>query len=387
MKVLFISPSFYPATHYGGPTIVNRGLCESLAKQEGLEIEVLTTDADGPSRMIGDAWSSKQRYSVIYSPRRCKPDIAPSLLWRLAGMIRRTDVVHLNGVYSFTTLPTLALCYLLRKPVVWSTHGALQRWEGTRRASSKRFWERLCDLLCEADRVVLHTTGVQEQSESQSRMQNVSCIVLPYGVDTPELKHDKKSEPHPLRLLFLGRLHPIKGLENLLQALTLANEKATLAICGKGEATYESHLRSLAGDLKLGNRVRFLGRVEGSAREQQFREADVCVVPSFKESFGAVVGESLARGVPVIAGEGAPWERVEEQGCGLWVSNEPRELARAIDRMAKMPLGTMGLRGRAWMEQEFSWAQVAREMIGEYERLLQVQTGKRADILHSPKTA
>ena len=52
-----------------------------------------------------------------------------------------------------------------------------------------------------------------------------------------------------------------------------------------------------------------------------------------------------------------------------------------------MPLGTMGLRGRAWMEQEFSWAQVAREMIGEYERLLQVQTGKRADILHSPKTA
>jgi glycosyltransferase involved in cell wall biosynthesis len=302
-------------------------------------------------------------------------------------MIRRADVVHLNGVYSFTTLPSLALCYLLRKPVVWSTHGALQRWEGSRRSSSKRFWERLCDVLCEADRVVLHTTGAPEQIESQSRMHNVSCIVLPYGVDIPELTQDRKPEPRSLQLLFLGRLHPIKGLENLLHALTLADEKATLAICGKGEATYEAHLRSLAGDLKLESQVRFLGRVEGDAREQQFREADVCVVPSFKESFGAVVAESLARGVPVIAGQGTPWERVEEQGCGLWVSNEPRELARAIDRMATMPRETTGLRGRAWMEREFSWAQVGREMIGEYERLLQAQTGRRADILHSPKTA
>jgi glycosyltransferase involved in cell wall biosynthesis len=386
MKVLVVTPSFYPATYYGGPTIVSRALCESMAEQQ-VEIQVLTTDANGPERINAGAAKSGQKYSVVYCRRRCKPDFAPSLLWRLGGMIRRSDIVHLHGVYSFTTLPTLALCHLLRKPVVWSTHGALQRWEGSRRAISKRFWERICDCFCEADRVAIHTTGSQEQIESHRRIRNVSEVVLPYGVEIPEPNRANHSRTHGLRLLFLGRLHPIKGLENLLRALTIVSENATLAICGEGEAAYESHLRSLVSRLELEDRVRFFGRVDGPAREQQFQQADVCVVPSFKESFGAVIVESLAHQVPVIAGRGTPWERLEEQDCGLWVSNDPQELARAIDRISTMPREEMGLRGRAWMEREFSWPQVARGMIGEYERLLQAQPGRRADILHSAKAA
>jgi glycosyltransferase involved in cell wall biosynthesis len=386
MKVLFVTPSFYPATHYGGPTVVSRALCESMAEQQ-VEIQVLTTDANGPERIAAGAAKSGRKYSVVYCRRRFKPDIAPSLLWRLGAMIRRSDIVHLHGVYSFTTLPTLALCNLLRKPVVWSTHGALQRWEGSRRATGKQFWERICDLFCAANRVALHTTGAQEQIESQSRIRNVSEVVLPHGVEIPELNRASDSRTHQLRLLFLGRLHPIKGLENLLQALSIVNENATLAICGEGEPAYESHLRSLVGRLELEDRVRFLGRVDGPSREQQFQQADVCVVPSFKESFGAVIVESLARRVPVIAGRGTPWERLEEQDCGLWVANDPQELARAIDRISTMPLEEMGLRGRAWMEREFSWPQVARGMIGEYERLLQAPPGRRTDILHSAKAA
>src|SRR5262249_13327423 len=155
------------------------------------------------------------------------------------------------------------------------------------------------------------------------------------------LNQAKGSRTHALRLLFLGRLHPIKGLENLLPALQLADAKATLAICGEGEPAYESQLRTLVRSLKLEDRVRFFGRVAVPPREQQFHDADVCVVPSFKESFGAVIVESLARAVPVIAGRGTPWEQVEEHGCGMWVSNDAEVLAQAIDRMATMPLEAM----------------------------------------------
>jgi hypothetical protein len=52
MKILFISPSFYPAFHYGGPTFINRSLCDALGKTEQLQMEVLTTDSDGPRRRI-----------------------------------------------------------------------------------------------------------------------------------------------------------------------------------------------------------------------------------------------------------------------------------------------------------------------------------------------
>jgi glycosyltransferase involved in cell wall biosynthesis len=73
--------------------------------------------------------------------------------------------------------------------------------------------------------------------------------------------------------------------------------------------------------------------------------------------------------VPVIASRGIPWQRIEEIGCGLWVNNDPEELARAIDRAAKMPLPAMGLNGHAWMQREYSWREVAEEMCDVYRRM------------------
>src|SRR5437764_3780901 len=126
MKVLLVSPSFYPATYYGGPLFLNHAMCESLSQNDDIQLQVLTTDADGPQRRIdpGSIWREGKRDFVIhYCRRTIHPDISLKLLARLPAMIRGADVVHLNGVYSFTTLPTLALCRLMRKPVVWSPLG------------------------------------------------------------------------------------------------------------------------------------------------------------------------------------------------------------------------------------------------------------------------
>src|SRR2546423_3558252 len=177
MKVLFISPSFYPATYYGGPTFINRDLCQTLSAG-GVELQVLTTDSDGPRRRIdlNDSFLREPDYEITYCRRIFRPDIAPGLLLRLAKMIRRADVVHLNGVYSFTTLPTLALCKLMRKPVVWSTLGALQRWQGTRRRGIKTVWEKLCNSLCTTQRVLLHVTSEEEKIESLEKIPRAGAV-------------------------------------------------------------------------------------------------------------------------------------------------------------------------------------------------------------------
>src|SRR2546421_3712246 len=358
MKVLFISPSFYPATYYGGPLFLNQAMCESLSHNDDIQLQVLTTDADGPHRRIDLSAiepHKKQNFAIHYCRRTIQPDISLKLLARLPGVIRDADVVHLNGVYSFTTIPTLALCRLMRKPVVWSTLGALQRWRGNRRERIKRIFERACDALCESERVVLHAASDEEEFESRRRINNVSSIVIPYGIWISNLDHPRVTHDGPLRLLYLGRLHPIKGIENLLRAMTLAKVCVTLVICGEGDAAYEDLLRSRVSEFGLENRVRFQGTVVCEAKEERFREADICVVPSFKESFGAVVTEALARAVPVIASRGTPWQKLEELGCGLWVGTEAEDLAQAIDQAATMPLTEMGRRGRAWMKSDFSW--------------------------------
>jgi glycosyltransferase involved in cell wall biosynthesis len=327
-------------------------------------------------------------YEISYCRRRLPPDIAPALLGRLWGKIRRADVVHMNGVYSFTTIPTLAFCRLMKKPVAWSTMGALQRWEGSTRKGMKAGWERICNSLCEPDRVLMHVTSEEEKVESLEKLPRASALILRNGIDIPELQSAVRNHRgDTLRLLYIGRLHPIKGIENLLAAMTMVTRNVHLAICGEGEPGYEARLRSLVTDLRLDKVVRFHGRVDGELKEQHFRNADLCVAPSFKEAFCTVVLESLARAVPVIASHGIPWERVVEKGCGLWVGNEPEELAAAIDRAASMPLSEMGRRGRTWMEQDYSWSQVAAEMIAEYERRLEKLRTKHVKAVTSPETA
>jgi len=144
----------------------------------------------------------------------------------------------------------------------------------------------------------------------------------------------------------------------------------TLSVCGEGEADYQACLKSLAAELDLTTRVTFHGRVDGAAKEKQFAEADLCVVPSFTENFCNVVAESLVRGLPVVASKGTPWGRVTEIDCGLWVDNDAATLASAIRQMQTMPLQEMGERGRRWMQREFSWPNVAEQMIQQYETLI-----------------
>lgn len=391
MKVLFISPSFHPATYYGGPISINYAFCNSLAKSAQLQLRVLTTDADGPSKRIAVQSipeNLNEGYEVYYCPRAFRPDIAPGLLLRLFGMIREADVVHLNGVYSFTTIPTLALCRLLQRPVVWSPLGALQRWPGTTRRTTKRLWERICNSFCDRERVVLHVTSEEEKSESLGRIDRASIVVIRHGIDMPKLSGAKTfHQGRDIRLLYLGRLHPIKGIENLLRALSIVKSNALLSICGEGEADYQNRLRSLVAELQLSDRVKFYGRVDGEAKEQQFREADLCIVPSFKENFCTVVAESLARGLPVVASHGTPWQKLEDVRCGMWVANDPESLSKAIERAANLPLREMGLRGRQLMEQEYSWSSVIEEMIAQYRSLIETSEVRRQGTARRPQAA
>jgi glycosyltransferase involved in cell wall biosynthesis len=84
-----------------------------------------------------------------------------------------------------------------------------------------------------------------------------------------------------------------------------------------------------------------------------------------------VVAESLSHAVPVIVGDGTPWKQVDKMGCGRCVANTPDELAQAIEALSDAPLREMGLRGREWMQKEFSWSAVTEQMLATYRDLVE----------------
>jgi len=222
-------------------------------------------------------------------------------------------------------------------------------------------------------RLILHSTSEDEARESQERLPGVDCVVIPNGIDVPKLVGHVPSQ-NKLRMLYLGRLHQKKGIENLLAACKLLPENLVpawdLTIAGEGEPRYVQTIRSVIDNLGLGKRVTMVGAVVGEAKVRLFEQADICIVPSFTENFAMVIAESLAAGVPVIASQGTPWKRLEEVGCGLWVNNDAESLAEAIVRMSRMPLREVGQRGREWMQKEFSWDMMAGKMVQAYRDLL-----------------
>jgi len=374
LKILHVTPSFYPATAYGGPTYSVYELCRGLIRR-GCGVRVLTTDANGPLPLNVNTNSPVEispELWVRYCHRIADVSVSPGLLWHLISAVRWADVVHLMAVYSFPTIPTLFVCKMLRKPLVWSPRGMLQRWEGTRHRKLKRVWETICQFGMPR-KTVLHATSAEEANESAHRLSGCKTLVVPNGVEIPqEVIHSRNEDQ--LRILYLGRLHPKKGIENLLEALRKVNGRLRmnpyLTIAGAGERCYTETLHTRIRDLGLTQHVKMTGHVEGPAKTRMFENADLVIVPSHTENFGLVVAEALAHGVPVITSRGTPWNRVEDIGCGLWVDNDPDSLAEAIERICSMPLQEMGLRGREWMRREFGWDLAASKMVEVYRNLL-----------------
>lgn len=115
---------------------------------------------------------------------------------------------------------------------------------------------------------------------------------------------------NPLRLLFVGRLHPLKGVEYLIRALHDMNHEihengssVVLKIVGKDEGEGDK-LRQMAKDYGLN--VEFCGVVSEEEKERAWEWCDVLVLPTLSENFGLVVAEALERGKRVITTDGAP---------------------------------------------------------------------------------
>ncbi len=381
VRVLHVTPCFAPAWVYGGLPESAYQFARHLAGA-GATVRVLTTDANGWRKRLDAAamaaYEHRDGIEVRYCARVARQSVSLELLGALAEQMRWADVVHLHAAYSFPTIPTLLAARMLKRPVVWTPHGAFQRWSGSRRVGLKSLWERVCGAI-ESRELVLHLTSEDEVAETRARFPSATINLIPNGVEVPPTLNRERRGAR-LRLGFVGRLDPKKGIENLLAACRILKERKapdfSLSIAGSGSREYEAKLRGQIDRLELASEIAMLGDIRGEEKQQMFERTDVVVVPSFTENFAIVVAEALAHGAAVIASTGTPWKEVERVACGLWVSNDPASLADAISKINSMPLAEMGERGRRWMAADFSWEKCASEMIALYKNLV-AQNGEQ----------
>jgi len=363
MRIVHVCPFYYPATSFGGPIFSTKSICDGIAARNGFEVKVLTTDSAGPRLdqkldVGSDPVRFKEGYDVTYTRRKFRRNnIAPGLLLRLPGIVRWADVVHLTLVYSYLTIPTLALARAFGKPVVWSPRGSLQateEWSEVPHKGSKKTFERLANMV-RPRRTVLHVTAVVERNLSVKRLSGIETVLIPNSVDIPSDVPDRDwRRDGKLHLVFLSRLHPKKGLEFLLDAMERLPDHVLLDVYGSGDPEYVSGLAARIATLRAGSRILLHGHVDGAAKARAYRAADLFVLPTNSENFGIAIAESLAHGVPVITTKGAPWAALEQWNCGLHIDQSVEALTSAILTLDSADLEQMGARGRAWMQRDYS---------------------------------
>ena len=203
--------------------------------------------------------------------------------------------------------------------------------------------------------------------------------VVPCGVNldlfSPQEKQTARKQlgldPNDIILLYVGRFDPLKGIERLLEAMSLLDSHQRLRLVlvgGDGDQAPESRiLRQKAVDSGIKDKVIFAGRIEQNYLPQYYSSADVLVISSYYESFGLVGLEALACGRPVVSTPvGAMESLIKQSQAGLVVKDTlPRSLADGIqsiithstppaDEIRKSVLG-------------YSWSNVAAAILKEYE--------------------
>lgn len=384
MRVLHVTPTYAPAWRYGGPIRSVHGLCKALAGL-GVEVQVFTTNVDGPGRLdvpVGRpvALDSVQvRYFDSAWPRRLY--FSPSMAAALRAELRHFDLVHLHSVFLWPTWCAARNARAQRVPYIVSPRGMLVRELVQRKSTlAKKAWIALIERRNLEHAAAVHaTSGVEADEIARFGFRLRRVAVVPNAVEPaegeaaacagsgPELAPD--ASPF---VLFLGRISWKKGLDRLLAAFA-GVPGARLLIAGNDDEGYVAKLRARAAELGLLERVSFAGPVDGPAKARLYRHAALLVLPSYSENFGNVVLEAMAEGCPVVVTrEVGAAAVVERSGAGLVVAGEPAALAGALNALLLDPLrrAAMGRAGRACVFAEYTWPRVASLMLDCYEQAL-----------------
>jgi len=224
------------------------------------------------------------------------------------------------------------------------------------------------------DRVLTSSRETAREIERAFRVPADRIRNVANGLDTDFFCPGKGISRQNNRLLFVGNTDdPKKGVPYLLHSMAYLPDKITLRIVDDG-APVKSFAPGLVKQLGLGRRVAFTGKLSAEALREEYRSAQVAVVPSLYEGFGLPAAEAMACGTPVVTTRaGALPEVVGEDGAGVLVPpRDPQALAEGIRQVLEDPEQgeKMGRSGRERAERLFSWRRVAERTVAVYKELI-----------------
>lgn len=388
MRILQVTSYYAPAWAYGGPPRVMTDFATGLAAR-GHEVTVLTTDVlDGahratPAHEVLDgvdvhrfrnlsnalAWNSKK-----YLP--------PALLVSASREVRSFDVVHATDARTVATATAYLVSRIAEVPFVLSAHGSLPGSTGVRGVLKNAYDRALVRPMLERASLLLAQTAHEEvvYGAAGGRDEAIRILPLPFDLDSipaqlePGFLRRRAGFPEGVPIvLFLGRIHYLKGLDLLLDAMEplIAANRAVLAVVGRDDGQWPELALRYRHRLEDGT-VSFLGPLYGAERFSAYADAQLfALTPRHWEETSLASLEAAATGTGILVTEQADIPGLVESGGGLVAPADVHAIRTALER-GLSECAVLGPKARALVERQH-----AREVVVErLEVMLHEVTGK-----------
>jgi len=378
MKVLHVAASLDP--EYGGPVEVVMGLTRALAKQ-GVEVSVFA-----PSKDVESIFTNNLKgVTVKLFPRgpfsKFWPAHSSSLAEVLMKEVSGFHLIHIHEIWHHPNYSAYKAAKFAGKPFIVTIHGQLEPWCLNHKPFKKRIYSALIQRRILRKASVLHAVTKAEVNNISNFVDNQNICFVPNGLNPEEYEQltDRKdiSNLYSRRrdkkvILFLGRIHPIKGLDILARSfaeIARQRDDVRLLIAGPDDSKYQNKIDKIIEAEGVSDNVIFTGMLTGHEKIAALRGADVFVLPSYSEGFSMAVLEAMICAVPVIVTHQCSFPEVAESKAGLVIEPNVDQLTDSLTKLLNEPqlCREMGARGQRLVMEKFIWDKVAAQMIGLYE--------------------
>lgn len=356
----------------GGVVDVVRNLAFAIEKQSRYPLSVVGLQ-DPETERDKTLWEHIEAIALpVQGPHAF--GYAPGLIHRLKSI--DPAILHIHGLWMYPSVAAIRWSGH-HKPYVVSPHGMLDPWA----LNNSRWKKRISAALYERRHLrgssCLHALNNAEAAAIRAYgLTNPICII-PNGIELPANPKPRTSEL-TRTLLYLGRLHPKKGLPNLLEAWSLVQKEANesrwrLAIAGWDQNGHQRDLAALAARLKIESSISFVGPKFGDAKTACFKEASALILPSLSEGLPMVVLEAWSWGLPALMTPRCNLPEGEAAGAAVMMEIDADSIAAALRQLFSLSdrdRESMGANGRRLVEERFQWSRIAQQMADMYDWVL-----------------
>lgn len=382
MRVLHIVASL--SSEWGGPPRVVQGLTEALARR-GVEVSIFVPLRRGEENSLiypkgVEVKTFKESLPVSRIWRVYSPAFAKALNKEIFGF----DLIHIHEIWHHSHFVAYRAAKKSKKPFIITPHGALEPWCLKWKYVKKKIFAALIQKSILKEANVLHALTQREAKDIKSFVGDNKIAVIPNGISPEEFQN----LPLPLEIekkypeltnkkviLFLGRIHPKKGLDILAEAFgkIVGNRKdICLFVAGPDNNGYQEKIKSILAKNNVLDKVIFSGALGGKDRLAALSRADMFVLPSYSEGFSMTILEAMVCRLPVIITNQCNFPEVRENEAGLVINPSTDELVKAITKLLENSALSkeMGENGRKLVLEKFTWDKIADKMINLYKNAI-----------------